>query len=110
MFVLVMMGSFMSTWNEDTELLVKGNDLQSVVIRGDTVLVPQGKKVSGDLMIENGKLQVDGDIEGNIVVIDGSVNLASTAHISGQITQIVEVFSWFWFKMNDWAGKLSESK
>ncbi|MFD0677246.1 MULTISPECIES: zf-HC2 domain-containing protein [unclassified Paenibacillus] len=109
-FVLVMMGSFMSLWNEDSELLVKGTDLQSVVIQGDTVLVPVGKTVAGNLMVENGKLQVDGDIKGNIVVIDGSVNLASTAHISGQVTQIDEAFGWLWFKMNDWAAKISEAK
>ncbi|MDF2962085.1 MAG: anti-sigma factor [Paenibacillus sp.] len=109
-FVLVMMGSFMSLWNEDSELVVRGADLQSVVIQGDTVLVPAGKTVAGNLMIENGKLQVDGDIKGNIVVIDGSVNLASTARISGQVTEIDEAFSWLWFKMNDWASKLSENK
>ncbi|TDF91726.1 zf-HC2 domain-containing protein [Paenibacillus piri] len=109
-FILVMMGSFMSLWNQDSELVVKGTDLQSVVIHGDTVLVPVGKTVAGNLMVENGKLQVDGDIKGNIVVIDGSVNLASTAHISGQITEIDEAFSWLWFKMNDLATKISESK
>jgi anti-sigma factor RsiW len=109
-FVLVMMGSFMSTWNKDTELIVKGTDLQSIVIHGDTVYVPAGKTVAGNIMVENGKLQVEGDIKGNIVVIDGSMYLASTAHISGQITQIDEAFSWLWFKMNNWADHLSEVK
>ncbi|MFE5324366.1 zf-HC2 domain-containing protein [Paenibacillus sp. NPDC056579] len=106
-FALVMMSSFMSLWNQDTELLVKGSDLRSVVIEGDTVYVPQGKTVAGNLTVENGKLKVDGDIEGNIVVIDGSVVMASTAHISGQITEIDEAFGWLWYKMNDWASTLS---
>ncbi|NHN35318.1 zf-HC2 domain-containing protein [Paenibacillus agricola] len=109
-FVLVMTGSLMSMWNENSELMVKGNDLQSIVIQGNTVYVPAGKTVAGNIMVENGKLQVDGDIEGNIVVIQGSVILASTAHISGQITQIDEAFSWLWFKMNGLASKISESK
>ncbi|WP_028552569.1 zf-HC2 domain-containing protein [Paenibacillus sp. UNC451MF] len=109
-FVLVMMGSFLSLWNEDTELLVKGSDLQSVVIKGDTVYVPAGKTVAGNLMVENGKLQVDGDIKGNIVIIDGSVVMASTAHISGQITEVDQAFSWLWYKMNDWASTISQSK
>ncbi|PZE19533.1 zf-HC2 domain-containing protein [Paenibacillus xerothermodurans] len=107
-FALVMLGSFMSAWNADSELMVRGADLQSVVIQGDTVLVPAGQTVDGNLTVENGKLQVDGDIEGNIVVIDGSVSLASTAHISGQITQIDEAFSWLWFKMSDWATHISQ--
>jgi len=109
-FVLVMTGSFMSMWNENSELMVKGKDLQSVVIQGNTVYVPVGKTVAGNIMVENGKLQVDGDIEGNIVVIQGSVNLASTAHISGQITQIDEAFSWLWFKMNGLASKIYQPK
>jgi anti-sigma factor RsiW len=109
-FVLVMTGSLMSMWNENSELMVKGKDLQSVVIQGNTVYVPAGKTVTGNIMVENGKLQVDGDIEGNIVVIQGSVNLASTAHISGQITQIDEAFSWLWFKMNGLASKISQLK
>jgi anti-sigma factor RsiW len=102
-FTLVMLGSFLSSWNQDSELIVKGTDLQSLVIKGDTVLVPAGQTVAGNLMVENGKLVVDGDIKGNIVVIDGSVSLASTAHISGQITEIDQAFSWLWFKMNNWA-------
>jgi len=109
-FALVMMTSFLSLWNEDSELLVKGTDLQSVVIEGDTVYVPAGKTVAGNLTVENGKLKVDGDIEGNIVVIDGSVVMASTAHISGQITQIDEAFGWLWYKVNDWASTISHNK
>ncbi|MCU6793810.1 MULTISPECIES: zf-HC2 domain-containing protein [Paenibacillus] len=109
-FVLVMTGSFMSMWNENSELIVKGTDLQSVVIQGNTVYVPVGKKVAGNIMVENGKLQVDGDIEGDIVVVQGSVILASTAHISGQITQIDEAFGWLWFKMNGLASKISQVK
>jgi anti-sigma factor RsiW len=101
-FALVMMGSFLTGWNQDKELLVKGSDLESVVIKGDTVYVPAGKTIAGNLTVENGRLEVEGDIKGDIVVIDGKVNLASTAHISGQVTQIDEAFSWLWFKMSHW--------
>ncbi|SDE12082.1 Transmembrane transcriptional regulator (anti-sigma factor RsiW) [Paenibacillus sp. UNCCL117] len=109
-FALVMLSSFVSTWSNDRELLVKGTDLQSVVIKGDTVIVPAGRKVAGDLTVENGKLQVDGEVEGNVTIIDGTVNYASTAHISGQITQIDEAFSWMWYKMNTWFAQVSEAR
>ncbi|MEK8127851.1 zf-HC2 domain-containing protein [Paenibacillus filicis] len=109
-FALVMLSTFVSTWNDDRELLVKGADLQSVVIKGDTVYVPAGRKVAGDLTIENGKLQVDGEVEGNVTVIDGSVHYASTAHISGQITQIDQAFGWLWYKMNTWFSQVSDAK
>lgn len=101
-FAFVMMGSFLAGWDQDKELLVKGTDLESVVIKGDTVYVPAGKTIAGNLTVENGRLEVEGDIKGDIVVIDGKVNLASTAHISGQVKQIDEAFSWLWFKMSQW--------
>lgn len=108
-FFLVMMGSFVSMWDNDQELLVKGTDLESVVIKGDTVYVPAGKTVAGNLTVENGQLQVEGDIQGDIFVIDGKVNLASSAHIYGQVTQIDEAFSWLWFKTNQFFHQLSDS-
>ena len=72
----------MSMWNDDTNLMVKGSNLQDV-IQGDTVIVPQGHTVQGDLVVQRGTLKVEGDVTGNLIVIDGTLNLASTAHISG---------------------------
>lgn len=109
-FAVVMLSSFVSMWGQDRELLVKGSDLQSVVIEGNTVLVPQGKTVAGDLTVENGKIQVDGNITGNVTVIDGSLITASTAHISGQVKQIDEAFGWMWYKVNQLFGELSGGK
>jgi len=109
-FFLVMFSSFVASWNDNQELLVKGSDLESVVIKGNTVYIPAGATVSGDLTVENGVTQVDGDIKGSLIVIDGKVNLASTAHISGQVKMIDEAFSWLWYKMNAWIVQLSDSK
>ncbi|TVY08490.1 zf-HC2 domain-containing protein [Paenibacillus cremeus] len=109
-FCLVMLSSFVSSWDQDQELLVKGTDLQSVVIKGNTVYVPAGTTVAGDLTVENGNTQVDGEIKGSLTVIDGSVNMASTAHISGQVMKIDEAFSWMWYKMNQWFEQISGNK
>jgi len=107
-FALVMLGSFMSMWNEDHELMVKGNDLQDVIIQGDTVIVPKGHTVKGNLVVQRGKLEVEGDVAGNLTVIDGSLNLASTAHISGQVTQVDQAVSWVWYKINEFFSNLSK--
>jgi cytoskeletal protein CcmA (bactofilin family) len=88
-------------WNQGGELMVKGTDLQDVIIQGDTVIVPEGHTVNGNLIVQSGKLQVQGDVKGNLVVIDGSLNLASTAHISGQITQVDAALSWVWYKLGE---------
>ncbi|ANE45885.1 anti-sigma W factor [Paenibacillus swuensis] len=101
-FFLIMMSSFMSLWNQEGELVVKGADLSQVVIQGDTVIVPEGHKVAGNLTVENGRTEIYGDVEGNLTVIDGSMNLASTAHISGQIDTVNQALDWIWYKIGEW--------
>ncbi|MFD2610815.1 anti-sigma factor [Paenibacillus gansuensis] len=98
-FLVVMASSFASLWNQESELIVKGTDLSQVVIQGDTVIVPEGHTVAGNLTVENGQTQVYGDVEGDLTVIDGSMNLASTAHIAGHITQVNQALDWIWYKI-----------
>lgn len=100
-FIVVMLMSFASFWNQNTQLVVRGSDLDQVVIKGDTVIVPSGKIVSGDLTVENGKTQVYGEVDGNVTVIDGSLYQASTAHISGQVKSIDQAVSWIWYKVTN---------
>jgi anti-sigma factor RsiW len=104
MFLFVMLSSSLSLWNQDTDMVVKGASLDQVVIQGDTVTVPAGNTVNGNLMVKRGKIKVDGAIKGNLVVIDGSYNLASTAHISGHIKQIDQALDWLWFEVNQYVG------
>jgi anti-sigma factor RsiW len=100
-FVVVMMSSFLSLWDTENDLIVKGKDLENVVIHGDVVIVPEGQTVHGDLMIENGKMQVFGRIDGNLVVVDGSIFTASTANIAGQVTSVNETIDRFWYKIKE---------
>ncbi|WP_127586823.1 zf-HC2 domain-containing protein [Paenibacillus koleovorans] len=99
-FAIVMLSSFFSLWDQDTDLIVRGSDLDHVVIQGNQVTVPNGQTVKGNLVVENGTIQVDGTIEGNLVVIDGSYALASTAHISGEIKTVDQAVQWLWYKTN----------
>jgi anti-sigma factor RsiW len=101
-FFVIMLSSFLSLWNSDTELMVKGTDLEQVVIKGNQVTVPEGRTVKGDLIVENGEIQVFGNVTGNLVVIDGSYNLSSTALIAGEINHIDEALDWLWYKLKDW--------
>ncbi|CAH0122663.1 MULTISPECIES: zf-HC2 domain-containing protein [unclassified Paenibacillus] len=98
-FAVVMLASVLSVWNQDRELMVKGSDLDKVVIEGDTVIVPPDRKLAGNLTVQNGKTEIFGEVQGNLTVIDGSMNLASTAHIAGQVTQIDQAMDWLWYKI-----------
>ncbi|MNI01948.1 Anti-sigma-W factor RsiW [compost metagenome] len=64
--------------------------------------------MEGNLIVQSGKLKVEGDVKGNLVVIDGSLYMASTAHISGNVTQVDEALSWFWYKVNEFVGLMSK--
>lgn len=98
-FIIVMLSSFMTMWNQNTQLALQG-DLEQVVIKGNTVVVPEGHVVEGNLIVENGQVEVNGKIDGNLVVIDGNYALASTAQISGNITSVNMAVEWIWFKVN----------
>ncbi|MFD0589232.1 zf-HC2 domain-containing protein [Paenibacillus sp. GCM10027627] len=103
-FLLVMMGSLFTLWEEDAKMIVSGEDLQHVVINGDTVIVPAGVEVVGNLTVENGKIEVQGSVDGDVTVIDGSMVLASTGHIAGQSRTIDQALDWFWYKVTSTFG------
>lgn len=106
-FAIVMLSSFTAMWEQDTDLSVRGSDLAHVVITGDTVTVPAGVHINGDLIISNGKANVLGDVEGNVTVIGGSIYQASTAHISGQVKTIDQALDWFWYKVTNSMSSLA---
>lgn len=99
LFLVVMLFSTISVWNQDSQLVVQGNNLDQVIIEGNTVILPEGKTIAGDLTIENGKAQIFGVVEGNLTVIDGSLYKASTAHISGQVKNVDRAMDWIWYKI-----------
>ena len=75
----------------------------NLVVEGEKVLVPEGEMVKGDIVVKNGKLRVDGEVDGNITVISGSKYMASTAVVTGTVEEIDKAFDWLWYKIK---GKL----
>jgi len=100
-FLLVMLGSFLSMWSQDQELTVKGNNLDQLVIEDNTVYLPKGHRVQGNLMVRGGNVQVDGEIDGNLVVVDGKYHTASTANISGKIYSINQAAEWLVYQVKE---------
>ncbi|GGO08007.1 zf-HC2 domain-containing protein [Saccharibacillus kuerlensis] len=100
-FILIMLGTSINFWNADNQLVVRGSDLERVQVAGNTVIVPEGTTVSGDLTIERGKLEIYGEVEGNVTVIDGSAYQASTARVAGQVKDINQAFDWVWYKLGN---------
>jgi anti-sigma factor RsiW len=94
-FFVLMTGSIFSNWTEDQKLAVSKQE--NIRIEDNTVIVPAGKIVEGDLVVRNGDLKIEGEVRGNVTVINGSQYLASAGSVSGDIEEIDQMFEWMWF-------------
>lgn len=99
-FLVLMATSFFSMWADG------GNDLQvsgqaNLIIdkERNVVVVPEGEVVEGDLLIKNGSLQVDGQVNGNVTVVNGQKYMASAGKISGNIQEIDQALEWIWYNI-----------
>jgi anti-sigma factor RsiW len=97
LFLILMMGSVFSTWNQDREFSVSKQ--KNLVVENNTVIVPKGETVKGDVIVRNGKLKIEGEVQGNVTVINGEKYLASAGHVTGQIEVVNEVFDWIWYQI-----------
>ena len=95
LFLLLMTGSVFSTWSQEGDLSVSKQ--QNLVIQNDTVIVPEGEVVKGDVIVRNGTLKIEGEVQGDVTVINGEQYLASAGHVTGKIEEVNEVFDWIWF-------------
>lgn len=97
LFIVLMMGSLISIWNDDREFSVSKQ--QNLVIKNNTVIVPKGEVVKGDVIVQNGKLKIEGEVQGNVTVINGEEYMASAGHVTGNVEEINEVFDWIWYQI-----------
>ncbi|MDX8047743.1 anti-sigma factor [Gracilibacillus sp. S3-1-1] len=102
-FVLMFSGVF-SAWNQDHQLSYpKG---QNLVVKNDTVIVPAEVVIEDDLEIKNANLIVEGEVDGNVVLINGEHLSASAGKVTGEIKEVDQVFNWVWYKMKGLAEKV----
>ena len=97
LFFLMMSVSTFSSFGNDQQFSVTKQP--NLVVEGETVLVPEGEVVNGDVVVKNGELRVDGEVDGNITVISGTKYMASTAVVTGEIEEINKAFDWLWYKI-----------
>ncbi|MFS0784260.1 zf-HC2 domain-containing protein [Bacillus sp. 1P06AnD] len=99
LFIVLMGGSLFSNWKEDYQFsFSKQPDL---VVDNNTVIVPEGKTISGDVVVRNGNIKIEGKVDGNVTVINGDKYMASAGHVSGDIEEIDEMFGWLWYSIKD---------
>ena len=97
MFFILMSVSVFSSYGNDQHFSVSKQP--NLVVEGETVLVPEGETVKGDVVVKNGELLIEGEVDGNITVINGSKYMASTAVVTGTSEEINKAFDWLWYKI-----------
>ena len=97
MFLILMSASLFSSYGNDQQFSVSNQP--NLIVEGQTVLVPAGEKVKGDIVVKNGTLRIEGEVDGDVTVISGSKYMASTAIVTGELEEIDKVFDWIWYKM-----------
>ncbi|PWW20011.1 anti-sigma factor RsiW [Cytobacillus oceanisediminis] len=95
LFLVLMMGSLISSWDQDHQLSVSKQP--NLVVENDKVIVPEGEVVKGDVVVKNGTLEIQGQVEGNVTVINGEQYMASAGKVTGEIEEVNAIFEWIWY-------------
>ncbi|WP_277586708.1 zf-HC2 domain-containing protein [Psychrobacillus antarcticus] len=104
MFLLLMSSALFTNFNDEQQFSFTKQE--NVVVEGETVIIPEGQVVKGDLVVRNGNVQIDGELDGNLTIINGSAYMASTANITGTSEEINEAFDWLWYKIKGGAKEV----
>ncbi|CAM3271051.1 zf-HC2 domain-containing protein [Filibacter tadaridae] len=99
MFLLLMSATLFSSYGNDQHFSVSKQP--NLVVQGETVLVPAGETIKGDIVVKNGSLRIEGQVEGDVTVIHGSKFMASTAIVTGESEEIDKAFDWLWYKIKN---------
>ena len=100
LFLVLMMGSLVASWSTGKDLSVSKQS--NLIVQQDTVIVPEGEVIKGNVVVKNGNLKIEGKVEGNVTVINGSIidpeqMLASAGNVTGEIEIVDQIFEWMWF-------------
>ncbi|MBD8069805.1 anti-sigma factor family protein [Bacillus sp. PS06] len=99
LFILLMTGSVFSLWDNNQEFSVTKQP--NLVIENNTVIVPEGEIVEGNVTVKNGSIVIEGEIQGDVTIINGEKYMASAGNVTGEIKEVNEMFDWLWFNMKN---------
>ncbi|WP_400164614.1 zf-HC2 domain-containing protein [Brevibacillus sp. TJ4] len=103
-FLVLMAGSVSANWYDRNDTLqVSSSELDKLKIdrERNVVVVPAGTQIDGDLVVRNGNVEVQGEVLGNVVAIEGKVFVASTAQVVGSTESIEAIVDWIWYEVKN---------
>lgn len=106
LFLVLMVGSVLSSWNQGQEFSVSKQS--NLVVENNTVIVPEGEVVKGDVIVRNGDIRIEGQVDGNVTVVNGEKYVASAGDVTGEIEEINEIFDWIWYQIKNAASEIAD--
>jgi len=106
LFTVLMGGALFSSWESDTQLSFSNQP--QLLVDNDTVIVPEGTVITGDIVVRNGNIKIEGQVDGNVTVINGQKFMASAGEVTGEIEEIDALFGWLWYKMKETSKNIFE--
>ncbi|QAS52631.1 anti-sigma factor family protein [Halobacillus litoralis] len=107
-FFILMFSGIFSAWNQDQQMTVSKQE--NLEIRDHTVIVPEGVTVTGDLVVRNGDLKIEGKIDGDVTIINGDIidetpegefndelDRNNLRAYSGELTEVNQIYEWIWY-------------
>ncbi|WP_026908805.1 zf-HC2 domain-containing protein [Paucisalibacillus globulus] len=108
-FFIFMFTGLLSAFEQDSQLMV--SNPENLIIEDNIVIVPEGVTVEGDLVVQNGNLKIDGNVDGNVTLIngklveeqgiDGSGLMADVGGVNGELKEVDRVFEWVWYNIQN---------
>ncbi|GAE37127.1 anti-sigma factor family protein [Halalkalibacter akibai] len=99
-FFIMMLASVSTLWNSGEEqVVVTSSGHVQIEQESGMVVVPEGEVIKGDVIVRNGKLQVDGEIHGNVLLVNSEAYYASVGHISGEVHEVNQALDWVWYHL-----------
>jgi anti-sigma factor RsiW len=106
-FMLLMATSMFSVWLDSSNNLSVSGEANLIIDKErNVVVVPEGEVVNGDLLIKNGSLQIDGQVNGNVTVLNGQKYMASTGNVVGNIEEIDKGLDWLWYNIKSFFSEV----
>jgi len=79
------------------EFALQAKNTQGLIVEDGKVIIPEGSRYQGNLVVQNGDLEVRGDVNGNVTTVGGKIYRAAGADISGEVDEVDEALEKLWY-------------
>ncbi|MGV3487380.1 MAG: anti-sigma factor [Tuberibacillus sp.] len=97
LFLVLMAGYIFSLWEQAPFRAEVQGSGKIAYEDHDTVVVPKDETIKGNLVVQNGKVKIEGEVDGNVILINSDSMLASAGHVTGQIEEVNQILEWIWY-------------